>query len=188
MAAESSAAASMTGGRKIVMLSSDGHEFEVSEAAASLSVTLRDRLDAIGDDDRIKLPNQAGLAAKPVAKVVEYCNRHVAAISTSDGNGDANDDHEPNSFSSAAAAEEEDLKSFDAQFIDVDQAMLYDLIMAASYLEIEGLLDLCSKRVGDMIKGKTPDQIRGIFGIKNDFTADEEAEIRRENPWFFGNE
>jgi len=37
----------------------------------------------------------------------------------------------------------------------------------------------------DMIKGKTPDEIRKIFNIKNDFTPEEEEEIRRDNQWAF---
>lgn len=36
-----------------------------------------------------------------------------------------------------------------------------------------------------MIKGKTPDEIRKIFNIKNDFTPEEEEEVRRENQWAF---
>jgi S-phase kinase-associated protein 1 len=36
-----------------------------------------------------------------------------------------------------------------------------------------------------MMKGKTPDEIRKLFNIKNDFTLEEEEEIRRENRWAF---
>lgn len=34
-----------------------------------------------------------------------------------------------------------------------------------------------------MIKGKTPDEIRKQFNIKNDFTVAEEEQIRKENEW-----
>jgi S-phase kinase-associated protein 1 len=36
-----------------------------------------------------------------------------------------------------------------------------------------------------MIKGKTPDEIRKKFNIENDFTPEEEEEVRRENQWAF---
>jgi len=36
-----------------------------------------------------------------------------------------------------------------------------------------------------MMKGKTPEEIREIFHIKNDLTKEEEDEIRRENQWAF---
>ena len=34
-----------------------------------------------------------------------------------------------------------------------------------------------------MIKGKTPEEIRKTFSIQNDFTPEEEDQIRRENEW-----
>lgn len=36
-----------------------------------------------------------------------------------------------------------------------------------------------------MIKGKTPEEIRKTFDIKNDFTPEEEEDVRRENQWAF---
>ncbi|MCP6508344.1 hypothetical protein NL478_26625, partial [Klebsiella pneumoniae] len=82
---------------------------------------------------------------------------------------------------STAAASGEDLKNWDADFVKVDQATLFDLILAANYLNIKGLLDLTCQTVADMIKGKTPEEIRKTFNIKNDFTPEEEEEIRRED-------
>ena len=37
--------------------------------------------------------------------------------------------------------------------------------------------------VANMIKGKTPEEIRVRFNIKNDFTPEEEEEVKRENAW-----
>lgn len=34
-----------------------------------------------------------------------------------------------------------------------------------------------------MIKGKTPEEIRKTFNIKNDFTPSEEEQVRKENEW-----
>ena len=38
-------------------------------------------------------------------------------------------------------------------------------------------------QVADEIKGKTPEEIRIRFNIKNDFTPEEEEEVKRENAW-----
>ncbi len=59
------------------------------------------------------------------------------------------------------------------------------LDQAANYLNIKALLDLTCQTVAQMIKGKTPEEIRKTFNIKNDFTPEEEEEVRRENQWAF---
>lgn len=54
---------------------------------------------------------------------------------------------------------------------------------AANYLDIKALLDVGCKTVANMIKGKSPEEIRKTFNITNDFTPEEEEQIRRENEW-----
>jgi S-phase kinase-associated protein 1 len=63
--------------------------------------------------------------------------------------------------------------------------MLFDMMLAINYLDIKGLLDLGCQMVADMMKGKSVKEIRKTFNIKNDYTPEEEEEIRRENPWAF---
>jgi len=67
--------------------------------------------------------------------------------------------------------------------LEVEQATLFDLILAANYLDIKGLLDMTCKRAAEMIKGKTPEEIRKLFNIKCDFTEEELEQIRKENSW-----
>lgn len=50
-------------------------------------------------------------------------------------------------------------------------------VQAANYLDIKGLLDVTCKTVANMIKGKTPEEIRKTFNIKNDFTPAEEEQV-----------
>ena len=57
------------------------------------------------------------------------------------------------------------------------------ILQAANYLDIKALLDVGCKTVANMIKGKSPEEIRKTFNIQNDFTPEEEDQIRRENEW-----
>ena len=70
-----------------------------------------------------------------------------------------------------------------SQSLQVEQSTLFDLILAANYLDIKGLLDVTCMSVANMIKGKSPEDIRKHFNIKNDFTPEEEEQVRKENEW-----
>jgi S-phase kinase-associated protein 1 len=70
-----------------------------------------------------------------------------------------------------------------ARFLDIEQEVLFELILAANQLEIKALLDLTCASVASLIKGKSAEEIRRQFNIVNDFTPEEEAQIREENKW-----
>ena len=70
-----------------------------------------------------------------------------------------------------------------AEFVNVEQTTLFDLVQAANFMDIKPLLDLTCATVASMINGKTPEEIRQHFSIVNDFTEAEEAQIREENKW-----
>ncbi|KAL6603117.1 hypothetical protein ACP70R_043478 [Stipagrostis hirtigluma subsp. patula] len=182
--------------KTVTLISSDNERFDVPEEAARLSQTVRNMIEDACTDGGIRLPN---VAANVLAKVLEYCNKHAAAEAASaaataaEAAGGSNaatseagsSSGAPTATATSESSSEDELKSFDKAFIDVDQAMLYDLLLASNYLEVKGLLDLCCQKVADMIKGKSPEEIRQTFGIKNDFTPEEYEEIRKENSWAF---
>ncbi|KAL4186256.1 hypothetical protein AMTRI_Chr09g32920 [Amborella trichopoda] len=182
--------------KKVTLKSSDGEVFEVEESVAVESQTIKHMIEDDCAGNGIPLPN---VSSKILAKVIEYCKYHVDAQKVTEDK-----------------TQEEEIKSWDAEFVRVDQATLFDLILAsfsgikvglmislfiktsiftvfcvwclreaANYLNIKNLLDLTCQTVADMIKGKTPEEIRKTFNIKNDFTPEEEEEVRRENQWAF---
>ena len=70
------------------------------------------------------------------------------------------------------------------EFLDsMEMDLLFEVIKAANFLEIESLLDLTCAKVATMLKGKSVEEIRQTFGIENDFTPEEEEEIKKENAW-----
>ncbi|OAY57588.1 SKP1-like protein 1B isoform X1 [Manihot esculenta] len=152
----------MSSSKKITLKSSDGELFEVDEAVALESHIIKHAIEDVGADDSIPLPN---VTSKILAKVIEYCKKHVETPKP-----DAN--HE--------------LNTWDAEFVKVDQATLFDLILAANYLNIKGLVDLTCQTVADMIKDDlTPEEIRKTFNMMNDLTPEEVEEVCRAHPWAF---
>ncbi|KAG5533170.1 hypothetical protein RHGRI_027402 [Rhododendron griersonianum] len=149
----------MSSEKKLITLqSSDGEVFEIRASVAAQSTTLKNMIE---DDCASGTVPVANVDGKTLAMVIEYCQKHA--------------DSEPDS----------DLKAYDTEFLDVDQAVLYRLILAANYLDVGELLDAICQKVAGMIKGKMPEEIRKTFGIANDFTPEEEEEVRKANAWAF---
>ncbi|KAI4477531.1 hypothetical protein M0804_012648 [Polistes exclamans] len=173
----------------IKLQSSDGEVFEVDVDIAKCSVTIKTMLEDLGMDDEeeeaVPLPNVNSVILR---KVLQWATYHK-------------DDPPPPEDDENKEKRTDDISSWDADFLKVvifiviyyiailteaykvDQGTLFELILAANYLDIKGLLDVTCKTVANMIKGKTPEEIRKTFNIKNDFTASEEEQVRKENEW-----
>ena len=67
-----------------------------------------------------------------------------------------------------------ELSKWDKDFLQVERSVLFDLILAANYLEIKGLLDITCSAVSDMIQGKSAEEIRKEFNIVNDLNEQTE--------------
>ena len=75
-------------------------------------------------------------------------------------------------------------KKYDIDFYtDMTQATIFQLILAANYLEFKHLLDSACTVISNMIKGKSVEEIRTLFNIDNDFTPEEYEQVRKENEW-----
>lgn len=61
------------------------------------------------------------------------------------------------------------IDKWEREFLDIDHATLFQLILAANYLDVQSLLDLCCKHVADIIKGKSAEEIRSEFRVDDDF-------------------
>ena len=156
----------------IKLQSSDGEIFEVDVEIAKQSVTIKTmledlRMDDEGDDDPVPSPNVNATIWK---KVIQWCTHHK-------------DDPPPPEDDENKEKWTDDIPVWDQDFLKFDQGRLFELILAANYLDIKGLLDVTCKTVSNMTKGKTPEEIRKTFNIKNYFTEEEEAQVRKENQW-----
>jgi S-phase kinase-associated protein 1 len=145
---------------------------EVTVKSITMSETIKNMLDDLSlcenglDTPVLVLSN---INSKMLDKIVEYCNYHADKVSSSTSPTDTKST--------------DDILPWDVDFCKVEQETLFELILAANYLNIKSLLDLTCKTVANMIKGKTPEEIRKTFNIKNDFTPEEEEKVRKENEW-----
>ncbi|KAH9611325.1 hypothetical protein KSS87_003995 [Heliosperma pusillum] len=163
-----------TSSKKIILKSSDNEDFEVDEIVALESQTIKHMIEDGCADNAIPLPN---VTAKTLSKVIEYCKKHVDVAATKPADASTS--------TAAGVAGDDELKKWDEEFVKVDQTALFDLILAANYLDIKSLLELTCQSVADGIKNKTVEEVRKTFNITNDFTPEEEEAVRKENQWAF---
>lgn len=156
---------------KVIIISSDDEKFPVDVKVAEKSILMKKMIedlnpDGLEEDFEIPTPN---VRSTVLAKVIEWCTHHKNTVFPDDDDEDAR---------KSAPVDE-----WDKNFLNVDQEMLYEIILAANYLNIRPLMDSGCKIVAEMIRGKSPEELRRTFNIVNDFSPEEEAAIRRENEW-----
>lgn len=153
---------------KVVLISQEQDQFPLSRHIAMRAELVKTMIEGDREETRFPLPN---VKTQYLKIVVDYLKAY--------------DDKPQKEI-------EKPLKSADlvevvgeeyAKFVDVGQEDLFEIILAANYMDIKPLLDLSCAKVASMIKGKTVEQIRKTFGIINDFTPEEEEAIRKENAW-----
>ncbi|TRM62577.1 Skp1 family, dimerization domain-containing protein [Schizophyllum amplum] len=157
----------------VLLVTSDNEQFNTEKEIVERSVLIKNMLEgACGESEQpIPLPNVSSSVLK---KVLEYCEHHRGEPLPTPDTDQSQDETRKRTT---------DISEWDQKFINVDQEMLFEIILAANYLDIKPLLDVGCKTVANMIKGKTPEEIRKLFNIVNDFTPEEEAQIKKENEW-----
>ena len=135
----------------IQLQSSDGKIFKIDVKIAKQSGTIKTMLEDMGMDDAreeevVPLPN---VNAAILKMVIQWAQYHQ-------------DDPPPPEHDENQEKRTDDISSWDSDFLKVDQDILLDLMLAANYLDINGLLDVTCKTVANMIKGKTPEKNAGV--------------------------
>jgi len=110
----------------IKLQSSDGEVFDVDVEIAKLSVTIKTMLEDLGmdedDEEVVLLPNVNSTILKKVIQWATY-RKDDPPTPDDDENKEKRTD---------------DISSWDADFLKVDQGTLFELILAANYLDIKG--------------------------------------------------
>ena len=64
---------------------------------------------------------------------------------------------------------------------------LVNLTVAANFMGINSLLDLCCAKIASLCKDKSEEEVFKIFNITEDFTDEEREKIRKDNQWIEDN-
>ena len=156
----------------ITLVSSDGEKMQISAKAAQRSQLVKGIIEDYPDDAEVPLNNVKSSILK---KIKEYLEHYQ--------------DSDPKEIERPLASQnyQECVEAWDFEFINIELDTIFEIILAANYMDIKPLLELASSKIASIIKGKTPEEIRKIFNIQNDFTPEEEQQIRDENQWCIDN-
>jgi len=146
----------------------DQQKFTVSKSAAIQAGLLKTMSEGDKEAEEMPLPN---VDAVVLEKVVQYMNHHV--------NNPAPEIEKPlksNKMKEVVSAWDADFidgfvieeKDENGQVVSTDSKPLFDIILAANYLDFTALLELGCAKVASMMKGKSAEAIRKTFGIVND--------------------
>eukprot|EP01036_Dinobryon_divergens_P032520 gene32520-42130_t len=159
---------------KIVeVVSAEGQSHNVSVNIAKHSGLLSRLIDDDNQNEQfISLPPLSNVNSAILSKVIEFLEHYNMEP--------MNEIEKP--LKSANIGDV--VQDYYANFIGgLHQEDLFELILAANYMDIKPLLSLTCATVASQIKGKSPEDIRRIFNIVNDFTPEEQAAVEAENRW-----
>ncbi|GAB1861253.1 S-phase kinase-associated protein 1 [Camponotus japonicus] len=148
----------------IKLQSSDGEIFKVDIEIIKCSITIKTMLEDLGmDEDEEEVVPLPNVNSAILNKIIQWATYHKDDLPPPE-----DDEDEENS--------NDDISSWDADFLKVEQSTLFELILAANYLNIKNLLNITCKTVANMIEGKTTKELREIFNINRDCNILEEEQ------------
>jgi len=154
----------------VTIIAEGGTSLDMSKTHARMSGTIANMLDDIDDDD--------DTAAIPILNIkIEIWEKVKHFLETHPDAGKIITDEEQLEMRTKP------LEGWEREFVDVSLAILLEMILAANFLDIKSMLDVTCKAVAEMIKGKTPTEIKKVFGVDGDFSPEEQEQVLRENPW-----
>lgn len=153
----------------VKLRSKEDIEHKITRKAAEVSILIKNTLQDSSVDDPIPLLE---VEDKILVKILEYLEHF---------NGTTPSEIEK-PLKSQVLKEVTD--EWSANFIEATTLeLLVDLTVAANYMEIQCLLDLCCAKIASMCKDKSEEEIFKTFGITETFSEEEKAKIREENKW-----
>jgi S-phase kinase-associated protein 1 len=137
----------------------DSTIFNVSKDVVSLSATMKMQLEEISEDE---IPITK-VQSKTMKHIIDWCTNYLTL------------DHKNI---------KPELSDYDKKFCSsMTKEELFSVIEACDYLDIKTLFHVTCRYVGESLRDLSVEQIRELFGVVNDFSPEEEEQLRKENAW-----
>lgn len=143
---------------------------EMPAPVVEMCKTIKNMADDFSADVIIPLYN---VETEQVKLVIEYCVHHAE-----------HPEYEEIVYSEEQTQKNQNIVAWDVEFFDrIGPKDVPYLLTTANYLDCKRLLKASAIYIASKIRGRRPEEIRETFGIKNDFSPEEERRVRKENGW-----
>ena len=105
-------------------------------------------------------------------KILAWCEHHQADPASQESTKSTN-----------VSPKSMELSEWDRELFEVPSNLVFGIILGANFLDIPEVVDMGCEVIANMVKGKTSEEIRLHFDIADDLTAEEKANIRKDNEW-----
>ncbi|GAX14544.1 hypothetical protein FisN_6Lh321 [Fistulifera solaris] len=169
--------------REVTLISSDKQEFKLSAEAVKLARMVASSLNLIQEDDDGDEDDTAAeldplelsrVEGSVLAKVVEYLSHYLEEPMK----------EIPQPLGGTTFNEVMTQEWYQTYAYGMSDELLFQVLTAANYMEIQPLLDLACLRVTFQLQGKSAEEIRAILNLPK-LTPEEEARAREEHRWVF---
>lgn len=175
----------------VKLISQDQVTFEVEERVARMFGTVDTMLESLGSSSSSALEENdepiplTTVGSATLGRLLKWCRQHVDDLPPRKKNEDKDKDKDDKDEDEDEDEANQDIPPWDRHFLDdlPDDSALFELITAANFLEVKRLMRFACKRLADEMKVLTPEQVRQRWGIKDDLTAEEKAQIVKSNEW-----
>jgi S-phase kinase-associated protein 1 len=153
----------------ISIRTSDGKEYSVENSIITQSQLIKKMLEDLENVDTIPLEN---INSSTFDVILEYATQHK-------------DDIVPEEPVEKSI---EDLTEEDLRLLDIEHKKLFEIIVAANYLDFPSLLDVGCRIVAKRIRGKTVEEIQTEFEIPKEhhYSPEERKAMEEEVAKFIG--
>lgn len=145
---------------------------KLSRKAAALSGVFKEMLEEDHDEDEELPISMTRAAFEPIR---EFMERHK-------------DDPLKTFEKPIKTTRMEDLVGkWDADFINRygESPELFPLLLDSNYLDVPSLKELCLAKLATIVKTTDPDGLKKWLKVQGEISKEEEAEVRKKNPWIF---
>lgn len=131
----------------MVLVSKEGDKMSVDRDVATMSVLIKNLLEDVEDSESpIPLPNVSHDILK---KIMAFCEHHK--------NEPVLDKHK------VSTLQKYEMDEWDKAFFNVEKPMLFEIILASSYMDTKLLTQTASRVVANMIAGMSPNEVKAFF-------------------------